>query len=574
MPQSSGCTRTAVDDGARRTDAWSDGWSRLARTLSQGGVDGDRLFEAICRDVVDGFGFARSILATVDQRHRRLVARAGYDPNLRTQAYLALLRLFQIPLSPRPDGRLLIAAWCAEHAEQVHVPDASLDAFKPDRVTHRPFVIKALGTSEYALTPVVYRGRSVAVLGVDKKGLGQPISTGELTLLRDLAGLLALRLGPLLTAEQGRRSEAQASVAGVPGAVHSLLDLFEEALIVVGADERVRFANAAVSSLLGMATDELTGRQVGDVLRFTHEAQFDELLRTARSGSGSVKKRERLRTSSGSEIDVQLRIVALDRAGGAQAILLLPGGERSESRRFQDEVVQSLLHDLLAPVQSMVGFAELLQLGRVGSLTTEQGEFVARIVGAGEELIAFIERVLTVNALESREAQPMAEPVEAAPLVDEILRRMAGKALRARVHLRHNVNGQIPCLCGEPARFSAVFQNLIDNAIDATMPGGTVRVTACLHDDARFARFSVSQTGGSDGMGSEAPAFDEDWTQRGAGRRRRSHGLGLSIVKRVVEHYGGELWAAGDAEGEFSITFTLPVVAAGERVTTGGAPPP
>lgn len=429
------------------TIQWPTGWERLLHTLRRE-LRPDQLFEQLCRDIVD-FGFSRSIIATVDRRNHRLVARAGYDPNLRTQAYLALVRLFQIPLAPRPDGRLLLAAWSVERKEQAYVPDASVDSFRPAEVTQRPLIIKALGTTEYVVTPIVYQDRTVAILGVDKKGTRQRITPEELRLLRDIAAVMALRLGPLLEAEAATAADASAR----------------------------------------------------------------ELFAT-------------------------------------------PGGGGAERRTGENEQFRSVLHDLLAPLQSMVGFAELLQAGRVGELTPEQKEFVARIVGGGEELLRFVDRLVTVQSLDTL-ANEAGSPVHAADLIERVFGRLNGKALHAHVRLIHGLNGEM--LRGDPARLGAVFQNLVDNAIDSTEPGGAVHVAAVGHDDPRYARFSVSQQAGPDVAAPDMVSFEDSWTESGLRRRRRSHGLGLAIVRRIVEGYGGEVWAQSEGHGELVLSFTLPV---------------
>ena len=566
-----------------QTRRWTDGWPQLVRTLT-GQLQSDKLFEQICRDVVTGFGFSRSILATVDERNHRLVARAGCDPSLRTQAYMALVRLFQVPLAPRPDGRYLLAAWCVHRQEQVYVPDASTPSFRPDEVTQRPFVIKALGTTEYVLTPVVFRGRTIAVLGVDKKGSGEHVAPDERRLLLDIAALLALRLGPLLGAEESQRRPGPRAAAAARvsqdallhglASLGSLLDGLDEGLIVVSGDQRVQYANAPAATLLGVDRDELVGRPLQDVLRMPRPEEFGSLLRDAHSRGQSLRKRERLVAASGDEFEVHLRVLPL--AGlDAQAILLVVGGDRVHHRRFQDEVFRSALHDLLAPIQSMVGFAELLQAGRLGRLTAEQAEFVERIVGGGEELIGFVERLMAVQHLESRDRQPIDVAMPATAAVDRVFARVEGKALRAGVLLAHEISGELPPLRGDESRLKAVFQNVLDNAIDAAEPGGTVRLTGVMHDDPRYIRFAVTEEA-SPPTGTNAPdmlSYDEDWTRTGAGRKRRSHGLGLAIVRRVVEGYGGEVWAQGEEEGELSITFTLPVAVepvqpAGSAVTS------
>jgi PAS domain S-box-containing protein len=545
---------------AGESGAVAAGWPRLVRTLGAR-VQADELFERICRDVVEEFGFSRALIATVDERHHRLVARAGYDPQLPTRMYMALFRLFRVPLTPESDGRLLVAAWSAVHRQQAYVPDSRIDSFRPDETTQRPYVIRALGTSEYVVTPIVYRDRTVAVLGVDKRDRGR-ITEADQALLRDVAQLLALRLGPLAEAEAGssrgkRPGSGPQSLEG-PGAFQSLLDGLEEALLVVGHDWRVLHANRAAAALLGLDPWDVAGSALREVLRPADPESFWALVESAAQRGHTLKKRDRILSAAGGEADVRIAVLPLGEEPSTRAIVMVPADGDQDGAGLDGELLRRSLHDLVAPLQSIVGFADLLQIGRAGELNSEQREFVTRIVAGGEELIERVHRLLTGAALEAGGDEPRFDAVSAAEVIDQVLQRLSGKALHAHVRLLRDVaDGTLPILANA-AQMTAVFQNLLDNAIEATGPGGTVRVRASANGH-RMARFSVSQELGTTVAGGEPLTLDEDWSRAGGARRGRSHGLGLAIVRRVVEAHGGEIWAEGDPESDLSVTFTIPL---------------
>jgi signal transduction histidine kinase len=252
------------------------------------------------------------------------------------------------------------------------------------------------------------------------------------------------------------------------------------------------------------------------------------------------------------ELDTNRRAPSLD-------VVLPEPNESNGHPHKRDELFQSALHDLKAPMQSILGFAELLQLGRGGALTPEQAEYVSRIVGGGDELLELIDRLLTINDLEAGRLDGSIEQIIAPRLVDSVVDRLQGKALRAHVCIACDIAADLPPLRGDWLQLGAVFQNLIANAIDAAKPGDLVRITGT-HSTDGYARFAVTQM--SSGSSEPPPLpFDPDWSRKGSSRRR-SHGLGLAIVTRVVETYGGEVWAEGDLGAHFSIGFTLPLISA------------
>ncbi len=425
----------------RAPGRWLDGWERLGRTLSQVN-DLEELFRRLCRDIGEGFGFSRVLLATVEPTTAQLVARAGYEPGIVAAVYAALRRLYRVSLQPDESGRVSAAAWCVLQQEQVHVPDARAYSFRPDRTYQVSLLTRAFGTEEYVLTPLVHRDRSVGMLAVDKRGTGLPIEQAERRLLRAVASVVGSALGSRLPASSANRPAPP--------------------------------------------------------------------LQTA-----------------------------------------------------------MLVHDLRAPLQSVAGFAELLLMGRVGSLNDEQKEFVRRIEEAGGRMLELVEEILIARRLGTEAPRIESVPVPVAPLVEEVLAGLAGKAIPNGVKLIHELAPHLPPLAGDRRRLLELLQNLVDNAIDACEAGGTVRVEGQRERraDGQFLRLQVVD----DGIGLDT---------RIAGRlldglsslpsepiADASRGLGLRIARLIAEAHGGELHVRGELGRGTTATVLVPVstpVSAGE----------
>ena len=243
--------------------------------------------------------------------------------------------------------------------------------------------------------------------------------------------------------------------------------------------------------------------------------------------------------------------------------------EAEAVNRAKDQFLAAVSHDLRSPLNAVVGYVALLRTGALDADETRHAlEVIDRNVRAQTQLIddlLDVSRAITGKLhLEIAEVRP-----------DELVRGAVDTvALAARnrnVRLESALDAQAPVVHGDPRRLQQVLNNLLTNALKFTPDGGRVTVRLCRSD--RAVRISVADTGR--GIRAELlPHVFDRFRQAEDAKKLGGLGLGLAIVRHIVQLHGGQVWAESDGEGR-GATFTveLPVAppAAPARVGRSGA---
>ena len=231
--------------------------------------------------------------------------------------------------------------------------------------------------------------------------------------------------------------------------------------------------------------------------------------------------------------------------------------------RLKDEFLSTLGHELRAPLNAILGWARLLESGRLGAEEVRRGG--QTIVRNVRSLAQLVDDLLDLSAIANGTIRLDAEETDLAEIVQAACETMKDTADAKGVSLRKSLP-QAECLVfGDPHRLQQVVWNLLSNAVKFTPRGGSVTIT--LASDNGDWQVGVVDTG--IGLTHERleRVFDAFKHVDLASRREYPGlGLGLAIVKELVELHGGRAWASSPGEGAGS-TFQvrLPRVAPRER---------
>lgn len=226
----------------------------------------------------------------------------------------------------------------------------------------------------------------------------------------------------------------------------------------------------------------------------------------------------------------------------------------------RDEVLGIVAHDLRNPLNSILLLASLLHRAESDRRSRERAEGIER---AASRMNRLIQDLLDVTRIEAGCLSIEQAEVSVPQLLYDLMEAQKLLATSASFELRLDVAPDLPKVWADRDRLLQVFENLIGNAFKFTPPGGRITVGAAPRGDDVL--FWVSDTGSGIAKEELPHLFDRFWQARKA--ERRGVGLGLSIVKGIIQAHGGHIWVESTPGQGSTFLFRIPAV-----LSTGLAP--
>ena len=365
-----------------------------------------------------------------------------------------------------------------------------------------------------------------------------------------------------------------------------LLDLSHDAILMRTADGAISFWNRRAEELYGWTASEAIG-QVSHALlhtmfpcpladikaELTRQGWWEgRLVHTRKDGTPVVVAsrwalRPQARWEEGVILEVNSDITGQKRVEEERSRLLASeraARERAESAsRAKDEFVAMVSHELRAPLNSILGWTQLLGSGKLDQLESARAvESIERGARAQVQLIGDlldVSRAITGKLLLSPHTVELRDVVESA--IESIRPAADAKSIRLKVHF----DQQGGCVFGDPGRLHQIAWNLLSNAVKFTPRSGSIDVTMQRRN--QDLQFTVSDSGVGINREFLPYVFDRfSQAKTSSDRKYGGLGLGLAIVKHLVELHGGTVEADSPGEGKgATFTVTLPVYAVHEQ---------
>ncbi len=289
--------------------------------------------------------------------------------------------------------------------------------------------------------------------------------------------------------------------------------------------------------------------------------QAEEALRTAHDEL-EMRVQERTGELAQANIELQLEIAERTRAEQERAEMLAREQEArkqaEQANRLKDEFLATVSHELRTPLTAIVGWAHLMRVGMLDPETAAHAlETIERNARSQTQLI---EDLLDISRIITGKLRLDVRPVELAQVIEAAIDAVRPAAAAKQIELQTAFDPETGSVSADPERMQQVVWNLLSNAIKFTPQGG--RVSVQLECDDLHAQIIVRDSG--EGISQEFLPFVFERFRQADGSNTRTHGglgLGLAIVRHLIELHGGTVKADSPGRGQgAAFTVKLPLI--------------
>lgn len=357
------------------------------------------------------------------------------------------------------------------------------------------------------------------------------------TTLAGQAALAAANSYLFMNAETGRERLA-AILASTPDPV-----------LVIDQQGRLILSNPVAWQVLGLGVEWDEGQPIDRIVT------NDDLLTIIKGSKDDVKSAE-VKLGDGRVYYATATTVMTDRQQMGRVCVLRDVTYFKELDTLKSEFVATVSHDLRSPLTLMRGYATMLEM--VGDLNDQQLSYVRKIVGSVENMSRLVNNLLDLGRIEAGiDLQLELVPIQ--DIVEGVLGSFQLQATQKRIKLTKNLPDRSYSLIeADQALIRQALQNLVDNSIKYTEPGG--QVTVSLFSKENQIIFEVSDTGIGVAPVDQPRLFERFY--RGAQQGEKPHrgsGLGLAIVKSIAERHGGRVWFESRLGKGSTFYFSIPI---------------
>jgi len=385
-----------------------------------------------------------------------------------------------------------------------------------------------------------------------RNGDGEP--EGYATISRDIT---EIKLAEEALLKEKQRAERYLQVAGVM-------------IVVISTNERVTLINEKGCQVLGCSEAEIVGKNwFNTALPARLRGEFRDAFHRVIAGRAKLKEdfEVPIVTRSGEERMVSWHNALLADEYGRPTGVLSSGEDVTERRRAEEalkeldkmksEFIANISHELRTPLHSVAGFNKLLLQDKVPDPATRK-EFLAIIDQQSTHLGQLIDDLLEVARLESGRFRVRKELLTIREPVDEVVRELSAMAGDKSITVTEDIPDNLPQVEADRQRLKQVVRNLLHNAIKFSPNGSSIAVKA----EARPAELVVQVIDHGPGIAPRALAhlFERFYrAEDSLTRQTGGTGLGLYIVKQIVEAHGGRVWVDSRLGEGSTFSFALPL---------------
>jgi signal transduction histidine kinase/CheY-like chemotaxis protein len=488
---------------------------RLGRSITSH-LDLDQVFTAIVKAAVELTGTEEGSLMLVDEESNELFVRAARNFNDE------FVRTFRLPIIDSLAGTVL------ETGRPVLLDESAPRKIATTYLVHNLIYV-----------PLKLQERVIGILSVDNRTRKRLLQNRDVQLLSALAAYAVIaienaRLFTRLAHEQSR--------------LDTLLSSIRDVVILVDQDLNLALINSAARQVFNLDEQDLLGYPFAQVFRANPE--LIDLVEEAKSSMHT----------SWTEVEVTADLIL-----SAQLIPVPDVGyvismhnitHLKKLDQLKSDMVSTVSHDLRSPLTSILGYIELVR--RSGPVNAEQAEYLKQVSASVQEITHLVNDLLNLDRLEEG-LETGKEQISAHQFLQLTAGNFSGR-IQERGHLlvlelpKEDLN-----LYGSMVQLRQMLENLMDNAVKYTPPGGEIYLTCRQEDDQVL--IQVRDSGIGIPFEEQPRVFERFFRASNVNdQETNGSGLGLAIVRSIVENHHGRIWIDSAPGQGSTFSILLPLV--------------
>nr|WP_320116868.1 ATP-binding protein [uncultured Desulfuromonas sp.] len=393
---------------------------------------------------------------------------------------------------------------------------------------------------------------------IQKALAGYPMKLAGFTVPVLFGGLSGALIGMYLT--RNRRLLIAQQEAGVflqqeKERTDDIITSISDGLLVTDTDGRIELVNPAAEALLDIPAKDLIGQTLAAVLQQASVEDHSSLLHPDNIGHST---QIRLNTQDGSLRTVHARTAAVhntQRCNGEIVLLLHDNTEEQRIDRMKSEFLSTATHNLKTPITAITGYSELL-MNQDQLSSDEQQEFLSYIYDKAWQLNKLIDNLLDISRVESgREIRLEKSDIKAQALLEDIQSFCDSQQTRCEFHYQFEQTDSL--LYIDLAKIVLVMENLISNAMKFSPGGGLISLAGQQIGTSYEIKIADEGIGMSDEECCQV--FDRFYRADMSDAAPQGFGLGLTLVKQLVEAHGGKIQVNSIPRQGTTVSFQLPI---------------
>ena len=356
------------------------------------------------------------------------------------------------------------------------------------------------------------------------------------------------------------------------GVQRETLDSLKEGVAVFATDGRLKLFNSAFLQIWRLSRSNLEEGPHIDKIIAQASGLYDDMATWARISRTVTGISDRRQPVAGQMIRPDQSVIDFAVSPLPDGATLITYVDVTDSKRYEQTLIERnealvaadrlksqfishVSYELRTPLTNIIGFSELLANPRTGELNSKQREYLADISASSRTLLAIINDILDLATIDAGALELKLAPVRVAAIVDTAVLGVRDRANRARLNLDIHIAEDAVEFVADESRVRQVLYNLLANAIGFSKPGDSIDVS--VWRESGMMAFAVEDKGVGIPKDQQQRVL-ERFESRSQGSKHRGAGLGLSIVKSLVELHGGAMTLESEPGRGTRVTVRFP----------------